>query len=120
MYIIEDGKAYLVDGEVGYQINFDTTGKMLIEKEKTIEVVGKITYSYDEIYAKLNIAYMIEEAKKKNALKGIVSNEVEGLNKQIEVLKNENEQLKAELKKYTADKKEENSKEEKNTSKKEK
>ena len=120
MYIIEDGKAYLVDGEVGYQINFDTTGKMLVEKDKTIEVAGKNTFTYNEIYAKLNIAYMIDEAKKKSALKGLVNDEVDNLNKEIKALRNENEQLKAQLKEFTAkNTKEENSKEE-NTSKKEK
>jgi len=71
MYIIKNGKAYQVDGEVAYLINFTTTGDMKVDKDQTIEVVGNTMYTYDEIYAKLNVAYMIEEAKRKNAIKAI-------------------------------------------------
>ncbi len=95
MYIIENGKAYLVDGEVGYLANFDKTGKMIINKEETIEADGKFKYTYDELYAKLNIAYLMEEAKRKDALKNIESDEIKKLNAEIEALKKENEDLKS-------------------------
>lgn len=95
MYIIEEGKAYLVDGEVGYLTNFDTTGKMVVEKEKTIEIEGKEVYTFDEMYAKLNIAYKIEEAKKQNALKGIENEVIDELNKKVADLTKENEELKS-------------------------
>lgn len=95
MYIIENGKAYLVDGEVGYLANFDKTGKMIINKKETIEADGKFKYTYDELYAKLNIAYLMEEAKRKDALKNIESDEIKKLNAEIEALKKENEDLKS-------------------------
>ena len=97
MYIIEDGKAYLVDGEVAYLATFDTTGKLIVDKEKTIETEGKPVYTYTEMYAKLNVAYMIEEANNKNALKGVENKEIDKLNNVISELMKENDALKAEL-----------------------
>ena len=97
MYIIENGKAYLVDGEVAYLVNFDTTGKIIINKEETIETANKIIYSYNEMYAKLNIAYMIEEKKKENATDSIENEEIEKLNSKIIELTKENDELKAKL-----------------------
>ena len=108
MYIIEEGKAYFVEGEVGYLVNFDTTGKMFFNKEKTIDIKGKTLYTYEEMYAKLNIAYMIAQAKLKASKSQNESEELkalkdenEKLNLQIEELKNkiaelelENEELK--------------------------
>lgn len=107
MYVIEDGKAYLVNGEVGCLINFDTNGKSFIEKDKTIDIAGKERYTYDEMYRKLNIAYMIEEAKRKNALKGIANDEINELNAKIDALTKENNALKAELEAVKAKKVEE-------------
>lgn len=95
MYIIEEGKAYLIDGEVGYLANFDKEGKMLIDKEKTIDVLGKVIYTYDEMYAKLNIAYRINELKKENALNGMENEVIDELNKKIADLTKENEELKS-------------------------
>ena len=98
MYIIEDGKAYLVDGEVGYFANFDKTGKMIVDKEKTIDTKDKAVFTYDEMYAKLNISYMIEEAKRKDLINDIVGAELDEKNSEIEALKKENEELKSIIK----------------------
>ena len=95
MYIIENGKAYLLDGEVGYLINFDTDGKMYVDKEETIDVLGKVAYTYDEMYAKLNIAYMISEMKRKNALKDFAKSEFAEYEAKIAELEKENSELKA-------------------------
>jgi len=97
MYIIEEGKAYLVDGEIAKLATFDKTGKLIVDKEKTIEVEGKVLYTFDEMYAKLNVAYMIEEANNKNASKNIENKEIEKLNNVISELIKENDALKAEL-----------------------
>lgn len=95
MYLIEDGKAYLIDGEVGYLANFDKDGKMLIDKKETIDTKGKEVYTYDEMYAKLNIAYRISELKKENALNGIENEVIDELNKKVADLTRENEELKS-------------------------
>lgn len=95
MYIIEEGKAYLIDGEVGYLANFDKEGKMLIDKKETIDTKGKEVYTYDEMYAKLNIAYRINELKKENALNGMENEVIDELNKKIADLTKENEELKS-------------------------
>jgi len=95
MYIIENGKAYLVDGEVAHLVNFDTTGKMIINKEETIEIANKAIYSYNEMYAKLNIEFKIAEKKQEDALNGIENEVIDKLNKQIVDLTNENEKLKS-------------------------
>lgn len=95
MYLIEEGKAYLIDGEVGYLANFDKEGKMLIDKKETIDTKGKEVYTYDEMYAKLNIAYRISELKKENALNGIENEVIDELNKKVADLTKENEELKS-------------------------
>ena len=95
MYLIEEGKAYLIDGEVGYLANFDKDGKMLIDKKETIDTKGKEVYTYDEMYAKLNIAYRINELKKENALNGIENEVIDELNKKVADLTRENEELKS-------------------------
>ena len=95
MYLIEEGKAYLIDGEVGYLANFDKDGKMLIDKKETIDTKGKEVYTYDEMYAKLNIAYRINELKKENALNGMENEVIDELNKKIADLTKENEELKS-------------------------
>lgn len=116
MYIIEEGKAYLIDGEVGYLANFDKDGKMLIDKKETIDTKGKEVYTYDEMYAKLNIAYRISELKKENALNGIENEVIDELNKKVADLTKENEELKSLL----AEKDVEPEKEEKETNEEEK
>ena len=98
MYIIEEGKAYFVEGEVGYLANFDTTGKMLIDKKDKIDVEGKTRYTYEEMYAKLNIAYMIEQAKKKKMAEETGNELVNELTAEVEKLTKENGELKAIIK----------------------
>jgi len=98
MYIIENGKAYLVDGEVGYFTNFDKTGKMIVDKKETIDTEGKAIFTYDEMYAKLNIAYKVEEAKRKDLINDIVGSECDELNSKIKELETENEELKSIIK----------------------
>ena len=93
MYIIENGKAYLIDGEVGYLVNFGIDGKMVIDKENTIEIYGKVKYTYNEIYKKLNIAYKIEEAKKQQALNESVDGKVKEYKLKIEELTKQNKDL---------------------------
>ena len=120
MYIIEEGKAYLVDGEVGYLTNFDTTGKMLIDKDTTIDVLGKVVYTYDEMYAKLNIKYKIEQKLKETALNSNDNKEIVKLKATIEELTKENKELKSLLEKMKTSeeaKNEEPKVEEENTSK---
>lgn len=120
MYIIEEGKAYLVDGEVGYLTNFDTTGKMLIDKDTTIDVLGKVVYTYDEMYAKLNIKYKIEQKLKETALNSNDNKEIVKLKATIEELTKENKELKSLLEKMKTSeevKVEEPKVEEENTSK---
>ena len=65
MYIIEQGKAYQIEGDVAYQIKFDCNGSMSIDKENEIEVENKTKYSYEEMYRKLNVEYMIEQFSEK-------------------------------------------------------
>lgn len=95
MYIIKEGKAYLVDGEVAYLVNFDTTGKMLIDKDTTESILNEVVYTYDEMYAKLNIAYQIAEKKQEDALNGIENEVIDELNKKVADLTKENEKLKS-------------------------
>ena len=59
MYIIENGVAYLIDNKNAYEIGFDISKKMIINKEKSIKYVGQPIYTYDEILKKLNINYNI-------------------------------------------------------------
>lgn len=114
MYIIEDGKAYLVEGEVGYLANFDTTGKMLIDKEKTIEAEGKPLYTYSEMYAKLNIAYKIQKAINEKSMKNFENEFIEQLQAKIAELEGKNKELNEQLEvKSTAEPKEKETEEEK-------
>lgn len=97
MYIIENGKVYLINGEVGYLVNFNANGKMNIDKENTIDVLGKVTYTYDEIYRKLNIAQKIQQAKNKKLVEDGASEIVKELKTKIDALTRENEELKKQL-----------------------
>lgn len=97
MYIIEDGIAYQINGDVACQVNFDIDGSLLVNKDKTIKIEGKEKYTYNEMYAKLNVAYMIEEKKKENALKGSNNEQIKKLNSKIEELTKENKELKDKL-----------------------
>ncbi len=98
MYIIEQGKAYQINGNVAYQVLFDCNGSMKIDKEKEIEIEGKERYSFDEVYKKLNIDYLIEQysTKKEEEEKyKKYTSQIEELKKEIEKLTKENKELKA-------------------------
>ena len=91
MYIIEEGKAYFVKGKKAYAISFDLDKKMSIDEKDNIDVENQPQYSYDVMYKKMNIDYMIEQEKAS-----------QGDNAEINALKKENEALKAEIKKLKA------------------
>lgn len=98
MFVIENKKAYLVDGEVGYLANFDKTGKIIVDKEETIDIEGKALLTYEELYAKLNIAYKIAEAKRKSALEEVASEEIDKYEAKLAELRLENSDLKKKIK----------------------
>lgn len=91
MYIIEEGKAYFVKGKKAYAISFDLDKKMEIDEKDSIDVENQPQYSYDVMYKKMNIDYMIEQEKAS-----------QGDNAEINALKKENEALKAEIKELKA------------------
>lgn len=108
MYLIVNGKGYSINGDKAYKVTFGTEGKMKVDENDFIEVENQPKYTYDELIRKLNVAYMIEQAKLKanksqnesEELKAL-REENEGLNLKIEELKNkvaelelENEELK--------------------------
>lgn len=108
MYLIENGKGYSIKDDKAYKVTFGTEGKMKVDENDFIEVENQPKYTYDELIRKLNVAYMLEQAKIKanksqnesEELKAL-REENEGLNLKIEELKNkiaelelENEELK--------------------------
>ena len=102
MYIIEQGKAYQVNGDVAYQVKFDSNGSLSVDKESEIEVAGKPKYTYDEMYRKLNVAYMIEQysiKKQDEAKYNNLTSQIEELKAKVEELTKENKELKASAKK---------------------
>lgn len=98
MYIIEEGKAYQISGDVAYQVMFDCNGSMKVDKEEKIEAKNKPKYSYDEMFRKLNVAYMIEQYSIKKAEEEKYkkyTSQIEELKKKVEELTKENKELKA-------------------------
>ncbi len=108
MYLIENGKGYLIKEDKAYKVTFGLEGKMKVDENDFIEVVNQPKYNYDELTRKLNVEYMLEQAKLKanksqnesEELKAL-RDENESLNLQVEELKNkiaelelENEELK--------------------------
>lgn len=108
MYLIVNGKGYSIKDDKAYKVTFGTEGKMKVDENDFIEVENQPKYTYDELIRKLNVAYMIEQAKLKanksqnesEELKAL-REENEKLNLQVEELKNkvaelelENEELK--------------------------
>jgi hypothetical protein len=108
MYLIVNGKGYSIKDDKAYKVTFGTEGKMKVDENDFIEVENQPKYTYDELIRKLNVAYMLEQAKLKanksqnesEELKAL-REENEGLNLKIEELKNkiaelelENEELK--------------------------
>lgn len=108
MYLIENGKGYSINGDKAYKVTFGVEGKMKVDENDFIEVENQPKYTYDELIRKLNVAYMIEQAKLKASKSQNESEELkalreenENLNFQVEELKNkiaelelENEELK--------------------------
>ena len=108
MYIIENGKGYSINGDKAYKIIFDLDGGMKVDEEDFIEVENQKQISYEEMFKKLNIQYMIEQAKIKKSKKENESEElkqleakneelsriIEELNEKIKKLELENEELK--------------------------
>lgn len=108
MYLIENGKGYSINGDKAYKVTFGVEGKMKVDENDFIEVENQPKYTYDELIRKLNVAYIIEQAKLKASKSQNESEELkalreenENLNLQVEELKNriaelelENEELK--------------------------
>ena len=63
-FLIFNGNAYLIDGKVAKKVIFSIDGEMQISNEENdiIEVNGS-KYTYDEVMRKLNIRYMVAQAK---------------------------------------------------------
>jgi hypothetical protein len=108
MYIIEEGRAYFVKGKKAYAISFNLDKKMSIDEEESIDVKNQPKYSYDIMYRKLNIDYMIEQEKASqgdNAKLYALKKENEELTakvKELKALADENEALKAEIEELKA------------------
>lgn len=96
MYIIEEGKAYFVEGDKAYLVNFGAS-KSEISKDDFIEVEKQPQYTYDEVYRKLNVAYFLKQEENKKKIKEFNSEEFEAYEKEIEALNAENEELKKEI-----------------------
>ncbi len=90
MFIIEEGKAYKVKGDVALRVKFDDEGKMIIDDKEQIETKGKSTSSYEEVYRRLNVAYAIEVAK----LKKKENEEIQTLKQKVETLEEEKKENK--------------------------
>lgn len=87
MYLIEEGKAYFIKGDKAYKVSFDLNKNMKIDEEDCIDVKNQPKYTYDVMYRKLNIEYMVEKQKAEKSDNAIINS-----------LKSENEKLKLEIK----------------------
>lgn len=88
MYIIENGSAYLIDGNKAYKVKFDLNKSMTFDKENAIDVEGHQKYTYDEVLKKLNIDYNIILKRQELVNKVNESSTVKELNAKIEELTN--------------------------------
>lgn len=86
MYLIENGNGYSIKGDKAYKIIFKANGEMGIDEEDSIEVESKTKYTYNELVAKLNVNYMLEQAKLK-------SEKSKGESEELKSLKEENKSL---------------------------
>lgn len=93
MYIIENGSAYLIDGNKAYKIKFDLNKNMTFDKENAIDVEGHQKYTYDEVLKKLNIEYNIEIKKQELTDKANESIAIKELNAKIAELTKNNDEL---------------------------
>lgn len=60
-YLIENGKAYQIEGEKAYEMDFFFDGSIKTNKNKSIDVKGKERFSFYELERKLNLQDMIIE-----------------------------------------------------------
>lgn len=60
-YLIENGKAYQIEGEKAYEMTFFFDGSIKTDKSKSIDVKGKEKFSFYELERKLNLQDMIIE-----------------------------------------------------------
>lgn len=68
MFIIKQGKAFIIDGEKANQIKFNDDLTYKVMKE-TVEVPKDATkYNLEEVIAKLNVRYEIETKLEEEAL----------------------------------------------------
>lgn len=102
MFIIEESKAYLVNGNEAKEVSFGLDGKMNVNDKNTIEVKGQPQFTYDEMYCKLNIAFQIQQAKKDIAKKQLVEGEAKEIINENGKLKEEITSLKEKLNKPQA------------------
>lgn len=112
MYIIEEGRPYIVKGKKAYGVSFGDNGKMVINEEE-IEVSGQKTFSYDEIIRKFNVEYMVQQRKKELEKMADESEELKAIRAELEEIKSERDALKAELEATKEDKEKPKAKEEK-------
>lgn len=112
MYIIEEGRPYIVKGKKAYGVSFGDNGKMVINEEE-IEVSGQKTFSYDEIIRKFNVEYMVQQRKKELEKMADESEELKAIRAELEEIKSERDALKAELEATKEEKEKPKAKEEK-------
>lgn len=101
MYIIENGKPYLIENNMAYNIIFGAEGKTSVNKDDSIEYTNQQTYTYDEIVRKFNINFLTELREQKEQAKKFFAEEIKEyeskikeLEKLVKELKKENETLK--------------------------
>lgn len=90
MYLIENAEGYFVRGDKAYKISFGEDGEIKVDKKDFIEVENQPKYTYNELIAKLNVKYMLEQAKLKAGKNGDESEELKSL-------KEENKELRKEI-----------------------
>ena len=113
MYIIEEGKPYIVKGDKAYGISFGDNGKIVVNEEQEIELSNQKTFSYDEIIRKFNVEYMVQQRKKAVERQAEESEELKALREELEEIKSERDALKVELEATKEDKEKSKTKEEK-------
>lgn len=113
MYIIEEGRPYIIKGKEAYGISFGDNGKMVINEKEKIEVSNQKTFSYDEIIRKFNVEYMVQQRKKELEKMADESEELKAIRAELEEVKSERDALKAELEASKADEDKPKAKEEK-------
>ena len=98
MYIIEEGKPYIVKGDKAYGISFGDNGKIVVNEEQEIELSSQKKLSYDEIVRKFNVGYMLQQRQKALEKQAEESEELKALREELEKVKKERDSLKDQLK----------------------